>query len=274
LSFDYPELIEKIEIYAEDAYYKQSLPIVIHSKDFGDKQVVRTQPQNYIGTSSKTGSITVNGIEYLQSDVFVETDGVLNNYNSALHLGSSYFDAFASSYAFAFDVSKMYISTAATTHGDASSEYRLGVNLATFEQDGLVYSFNGVFDWGTYNSTTRTRTNTNRFYYYLLVSGPSVKTASRQYSLNGYGLTTKALPTEIDVKDILKSETGGTVSVIRNGSVFTISLNDTIIDTVDLKGDYYVGYNLVSFTEDTKATFGIATKGAEATYTNLQFTAQ
>ena len=166
----------------------------------------------------------------------------------------------------------MVLGSAGTTHGDASSEYRLGVNLATFEQDGYVYSFNGVFDFGTYNSNTRTRTSTNNFYFYATVSAPQVKTFTRQYALAPYGISTIELPSY--VKDKLKSSEGGVVSVTRNGSVFTIKLDGEQIASVDLKGDYLFVYNLVSFTEDVKSTFGINIKGAEANFTNFTFTAQ
>jgi hypothetical protein len=166
----------------------------------------------------------------------------------------------------------MALGYSATTHGDASADYRIGVNLATFEQDGLIYSFNGLFDFGTYNSSTRLRTSTNTFMYYVTVSGPSINTYSRSYGLSAFGHANVNLPE--GTKDILKSSEGGVVNVERNGSVFTIKLNDTTISTVDLKGDYYLGSNVVSFDENTKSTFGIHVRGAEAKFTNLTFNAQ
>ena len=271
-SFDYPHNIHRIEIYAEDAYFTRSLPIVIRKEDFGDVETVVKQTETYIGTSVKTGSVTANGITYKESEAFVKTDGILNNYNTSLAQGNSYFDAFASKYNYSFKVSDMALGYSATTHGDASADYRLGVNLATFEQDGLIYSFNGVFDFGTYNSNTRLRTNTNTFTYFVTVSGPSINTFSRTYGLSSYGIASVSLPE--NAKEILKSAEGGDVNVARNGSVFTIKLNDTVISTVDLKGDYYLGYNVVSFDENTKSTFGINIKGAEANFTNFTFTAQ
>ncbi len=271
-SFDYPHNIHKIEIYAEDAYFARSLPIVIDKEDFGEAFPVYDLGETYVGTSTKTGSVTANGITYRSSEAFVETDGVLNNFNTALANGNSYFDAFASKYNFSFKISDMKLGYSATTHGDASADYRLGVNLATFEQDGLIYSFNGMFDFGTYNSTTRLRTNTNVFTYYVTVSGPSVNTYSRSYALSAYGIDNVNLPS--NTKEILKSVEGGVVKVERNGSEFTIKLNDSTISTVDLKGDYYVGSNVVSFNQKTKATFGIHIKGAEANFTNLTFDAQ
>lgn len=271
-SFDYPHNIHKIEIYAEDAYFTRSLPIVIKKEDFGEAEAVITQTETYIGTSAKTGSVTANGITYKSSEAFVETEGVLNNYNTSLAQGNSYFDAFASKYGYSFKVSDMALGYSATTHGDASAEYRFGVNLATFEQNGLIYSFNGLFDFGTYNSNTRLRSNTNTFIYYVTVSGPSINTYSRSYSLSAYGLANVDLPE--DTKDILKSSEGGVINVERNGSVFTIKLNGTTISTVDLKGDYYLGSNVVSFDENTKSTFGIHVRGAEAKFTNLTFNAQ
>lgn len=271
-SFDYPHNIHRIEIYAEDAYFARSLPIVIRKEDFGDAEAVVKQTETYIGTSVKTGSVTANGITYKASEAFVETDGVLNDYNTALANGNSYFDAFASKYNYSFKISDMALGYSATTHGDASADYRLGVNLATFEQDGLIYSFNGIFDFGTYNSNTRLRTNTNIFAYYVTVAGPSINTFSRTYGLAAFGHANVNLPE--GTKDVLKSTEGGVVNVERNGSVFTVKLNDTVISTVDLKGDYYLGYNVMSFDENTKSTFGIHIRGAEAKFTNLAFTAQ
>ncbi len=271
-SFEYPHNIHRIEIYAEDAYFTRSLPIVIKKEAFGVAVASFNQGNTYIGVSAKPGSVTANGITYKSSEAFVTSGDGLNNFNTALGSGNAYFDAFASSYSYSFNVSDMVLGSAATTHGDASGEYRLGVNLATFEQNGLIYSINGVFDFGTYNSDTRLRTQTNRFYYYLTVSGPSINTYSRTYSLSSYGLADVALSE--NTKDILKSTTGGAVSVERNGSIFTIKLNGQTISLVDLKGDYYLGYNLMSFNENTKATFGINIKGAEANFTNFAFTAQ
>ncbi|MBE5732271.1 MAG: hypothetical protein E7353_04460 [Clostridiales bacterium] len=272
LSLKDPQNISKIEIFAEDGYYKRSLPIVIESKDFGNVITTKKLTQTYIGSSSAVGNLTANGVTYCKSEAFVKNGDVINNFKTALGAGNYYFDAFASSYTYSFKISDMVLGSAGTTHGDASSEYRLGVNLATFEQDGYVYSFNGVFDFGTYNSNTRTRTSTNNFYFYATVSAPQVKTFTRQYALAPYGINTVEIPSY--VKDKLKSSEGGVVSVTRNGSVFTICFDNEQIASVDLKGDYLFVYNLVSFTEDVKSTFGINIKGAEANFTNFTFTAQ
>jgi hypothetical protein len=176
----------------------------------------------------------------------------------------------------------MRLSKAATTYGDACANYALGANLATFEYNGKIYAFNAQFYFGKYvddktdpSAPLRYRNNVNQLIYRLYVSAPSNPLQYTTTNMSNWivDCTVDLTDVKIDgkgVKEILKSEEGARVEVQRQGSVFTISLNSQVIDTIDLAGSYLDSRGAFAyFDANTNATFGLSFDGAEAYYDNF-----
>ncbi len=270
VSFQDADEITSVEIVAEDSFFKQSKAIVL-TAPFTDTAPESKQPDEYVGNITTPQDVRYGDTVLRASEDFVNADGVLSNYRSSIAHNQAYFDALADGYEFSYRIANMRLCKAHTGNGRQREPYRLGANLATWMQNGKIYSLNMALDFGyaKYEDATDSddRAHRSEVRYYLTVTYPNMQISTRTLEID---LPTYAQLAE-DVKAKLRSAEGVVLSVLRDGSTFVIALDGTEIDRVDLAGTYVLTGDMCTFTADTVAAFGVATYGAEAYFSEFAF---
>jgi len=275
VSFENASKIKSVSVVAEDAWFKQSQPLTLDRAAFTSEQTDYASSFVSDDENKSLGSVIANGVNFAASDNFYEENGVWTNYKSMRAEGNLYFaSAYATDYTYSIVPYKMRLNKAYTTSGFAYSDYRLGLNLASFEYNGRIFSLVADFNFGYYYSgegaAEDRRVHTNVLTYYLFVSSSSNLTHASVYEMSRFGIESVELPENL--KSRLRSDDGAKIIVTREDTSFKIMVDDEVIDTKDLGGGFFVNGRYFEFTPETHSAFGIHCSGAEAYFKNAIWT--